>query len=391
MIIKFPAADNAADNEIAAMAGKLKKTFSAAAADEHKLIREYWALHIQRDAQMREQLAQGIITQQQYSDWMMSQIGRGKRMEQLRDKLAERAYSANQDALLYINGEVSGIYTYQRNYAAYTIERYNGSVGFDMWNEQAVRELVTREPDLMPEFPAYKAIDRGIDMAFSQRQIQQTITQSILMGRGVEDTAESIVSRLQTMGYTSAMRAARTATTAAQNGGRYAANQAAVDLGVKLQNMWVCVMDSHTRDSHRDMDGEKAEVDAEFSNGLKYPGDPSGEASEVYNCRCSLCAWEPDSSLGLRRVKMLDSGKSELIEYQTYREWEAAKKAESPELWEAGQKMAKNRSPDEKQFEEYRKIAGSKCPTSFKSFQELKYTDAAGWADLKGEVRKRRG
>ncbi len=36
------------------------------------------------------------------------------------------------------------------------------------------------------------------------------------------------------------------------------------------------------------MDGEIRELDDRFSNGLKFPGDPDGDAGEVINCRCAL-------------------------------------------------------------------------------------------------------
>lgn len=38
----------------------------------------------------------------------------------------------------------------------------------------------------------------------------------------------------------------------------------------------------------RKVDGEIREIDEKFSNGLMFPGDPSGGAAEVVNCRCSL-------------------------------------------------------------------------------------------------------
>lgn len=52
--------------------------------------------------------------------------------------------------------------------------------------------------------------------------------------------------------------------------------------------IWVAVMDSDTRDWHASMDGEEVPLNYAFSNGLKYPGDPSGDADEVINCRCTI-------------------------------------------------------------------------------------------------------
>ena len=52
--------------------------------------------------------------------------------------------------------------------------------------------------------------------------------------------------------------------------------------------IWVAVMDSATRESHASIDGEEVPLDYPFSNGLQFPGDPNGDASEIVNCRCSV-------------------------------------------------------------------------------------------------------
>jgi len=52
--------------------------------------------------------------------------------------------------------------------------------------------------------------------------------------------------------------------------------------------IWVSVQDLNTRHSHSLIDGEERPIDMPFSNGLMYPGDPSGSADEIINCRCSI-------------------------------------------------------------------------------------------------------
>lgn len=62
----------------------------------------------------------------------------------------------------------------------------------------------------------------------------------------------------------------------------------AEEKGVHTQKGWMATHDSRTRETHADIDGEFVDIDEEFSNGLEYPGDPNGDPSEVYNCRCTL-------------------------------------------------------------------------------------------------------
>lgn len=87
-----------------------------------------------------------------------------------------------------------------------------------------------------------------------------------------------------------AIRNARTYTTAAQNKGRVDSYKRAKKLGIKLKQEWVATPDGRTRSSHIDLDGEQVEVGKTFSNGCRYPGDPSGAPEEIYNCRCTLVA-----------------------------------------------------------------------------------------------------
>jgi len=57
--------------------------------------------------------------------------------------------------------------------------------------------------------------------------------------------------------------------------------------GVSMKE-WLTTLDSAARESHIEIDGEIVGIDGQFSNGLSYPGDPSGPAEEVVNCRCSI-------------------------------------------------------------------------------------------------------
>ena len=63
------------------------------------------------------------------------------------------------------------------------------------------------------------------------------------------------------------------------------------DNGVR-QKQWISTIDEHTRQDsradHVSMNGEIVGIDEPFSNGLMQPGDNSGPAYEVVNCRCVL-------------------------------------------------------------------------------------------------------
>jgi hypothetical protein len=49
---------------------------------------------------------------------------------------------------------------------------------------------------------------------------------------------------------------------------------------------WVTVGDHKVRRTHKLMRGQKRRIGTQFSNGVRYPRDPTGRAEEVINCRC---------------------------------------------------------------------------------------------------------
>ena len=55
-----------------------------------------------------------------------------------------------------------------------------------------------------------------------------------------------------------------------------------------MEKGWASSADDRVRDSHAALHGEYVPMDSTFSNGLEYPGDPSGPAEEVIACRCVL-------------------------------------------------------------------------------------------------------
>lgn len=84
-----------------------------------------------------------------------------------------------------------------------------------------------------------------------------------------------------------AERIARTEVISAANGGEYDQIQLIGATGTKE---WLATEDARTRKSHIAANGQSVAIADPFSVGgfsLKYPGDPSGPASEIVNCRCT--------------------------------------------------------------------------------------------------------
>lgn len=310
---------------------QIEEIYGQARDELDKTVKAYFADFERRDRDMKAQLDAGKIDKDYYTQWRLNQIGRGKRFEALRDEMAERYTRANEVAVSYINDKTPGIYSLNHNYMAYTIEKAAGDVGFTLFDEQTVRRLAVEQPDLMPNYPKSRALKRGIDLEYGKKQITSCVTSSILQGKGVREIADDLQTRIPEMERVSAVRTARTAVTGAENAGRLDGLLKAREKGIDVGKEWVATMDGRTRHSHRAVDGEVVDLESAFSNGLRYPGDPAGPGREVYNCRCTL-AGAYDKSVEaephMRRVKNPETGKYELIEDMSYREWKARKQSE---------------------------------------------------------------
>lgn len=310
------------DKELAALEKRISDVYEQAAKDMQDKIKAYFDGLKKRDEAQKAKLDAGEIDDEYYKQWRLAQIGRGERMEALKKQLAERMTNANEVAAAYINDATPGIYGLNRNYAAYTIEQVAGDVGFTLWDEQTVKRLIKQQPDLMPYYPPKRAVKRGIDLAWGKKQITSQITQGILQGESIKRLADRLQKNIPNMNRNSAIRAARTAVTGAQNAGRMDSYILAEEMGIELEKEWLATLDSRTRHTHAMLDGVAVPTSQKFSNGCMYPGDPSGPASEIYNCRCTMIARVKDVPAALTRR----AGKS-VIQNMTYREWEKWKAA----------------------------------------------------------------
>lgn len=317
------------DKELEKLERRIAKLYREAGKELQATIDAYFEQFKKRDEEMKALI--GTVqngkewTEADYKQWRLNQIGRGERYQAMRDKVAQRATDANAVAVSYTNDATPGIYSLNRNYAAYTIERVTGNIGFDLWDEQTVKRLMVEQPDLMPYYPKDRALKRGIDLAYGKKQITASVTSSILQGKSIKHMADDLQKRITTMSRDSAIRTARTAVTGAQNAGRMDSYAAAEKMGIKLKKEWLATLDARTRHSHAMLDGEQVAQDKKFSNGCRFPGDPQGPPWEIYNCRCTLIAAVDgvDTSDGLRRTR------DGLISDMTYAQWEASKQGYS--------------------------------------------------------------
>ena len=291
---------NLTEKELAKLERRIASVYGEAAKELQETVDNYFRQFEKRDAEMKELIGTVVNgkewTEQDYKQWRLAQIGRGKRFEAMRDKLAERMTKANEVAISYANDDMATIYAMNHAYTIESVKEQAGEmlagVDFTMLDEQTVKRLVVEHPDLMPYYPKAKAVKRGIDLIYGKKQITATVTSGILQGSSINKMAKDLMNRVTDMNKTSAVRAARTAVTEAENAGRQAAADELEKKGVIMGKRWIATHDSRTRDEHLEADGQIVENNKPFVVGgeeLMFPGDKSLGASgwNLYNCRCT--------------------------------------------------------------------------------------------------------
>lgn len=119
--------------------------------------------------------------------------------------------------------------------------------------------------------------------------VRDKVSEAVATGGTTVEVAEE-VQKLVDGGQARARTIARTEINSAYNNGRRLAADALGEYG-PLEKVWIAVTDARTRDSHRLLDNVVipwSEMFQAADGPLIAPGDPTGPASEVVNCRCNL-------------------------------------------------------------------------------------------------------
>lgn len=279
------------DKMIEELEKKIRREFNTAQKETAKKMTSYLK---EIDAQKKVQeklLKAGKITQKEFDDWVIRKTAMGKRWEELRDNLAQDMTNANVIARSIADGYKPDVYALNHNFALYQVESGGKcSTVYQLYDRSTVERLMRENKKLMP--PPGKRVKAGIANGtlkrWNNKKLQSVLTQSILQGESIPDAADRIAKAMAVANYKDSVRYARTMMTGAENAGRNDGYNWAAEHGVHLKKEWIATLDDRTRASHAALHGERVATDEKFSNDLEYPGDPSGDDAEVWNCRCTM-------------------------------------------------------------------------------------------------------
>lgn len=307
-------------NQLDTVLKKTQAVYKQAAEELKKKLADFQAKFAAKDKEKRAILAAGEITQQEYKSWLAGQVFQGKQWEAKAKEAAETLVHANQEAAAIVNDGCMTAYAAAMNYGTYELEKATAlKTGFTLYNRETVSRLLAKDPQLLP----YWKIDQPKDYLWNYEKVKNAIIQGIIQGKPIPEITGDLTDKLQTLNTNRMRLFARTGMTGAHNAGRMDALHRAADKGIKVQKKWLTMIDGRQRDAHEDLDGQIREIDEPFDSELgeiMYPGDPSADPANVYNCRCTLVYIYPE-------LEEAPEGTEEAPEYEqmTFDQWVEAK------------------------------------------------------------------
>ena len=219
------------------------------------------------------------------------------------DRTAKEIARVNQTALAYTNDQIPSVYA--KNYAQVgedlkKIEPlYQGANGGKsiraIVNEDVVKRQITDGTIQTPFMRTKKFLNIPKDQRWNTKQINSSVLQGILQGEPMDKIAKRLLPVMHN-NESASIRNARTLVTGAENAGRKDSYKRLSEEGIVMKKVWIATGDERTRESHLEMDGQEVDIDEPFiainRDGtqceLDYPADPTADAEQVYNCRCSM-------------------------------------------------------------------------------------------------------
>ena len=296
------------DEKLEEMERHLSAIYSRAEKEIQKTADEYFDKFHKQDEAKRKLLEQGKITEDEYKKWRKNKIMYGKRFTEMKEQCAKQLLNINETALAYVNDQLPEIYVINYNALAKSVDGVGGYV-FTLLDANTVKHLAMADKSLLP----YKKLDPAKDIPWNMKAINSEVLQGIVQGESIPDISKRVFGEImktsKTEGLTdkemgallkrnkdAAIRSARTIVTGAENKGRMDSYKRAEADGIILQKEWLSSdQPGRTRKWHMPeaFDSLIVDIDKPFHNAvgdIMFPGDPSADGANVYNCRCSMRA-----------------------------------------------------------------------------------------------------
>ena len=297
-------AHKATDRRLERMEKRIEKIYREAQKGISDKAAAYFDQFQRLDEKKRKLVADGKLSEGEYLQWRKNKILYSKRFVTLQGQITGELARVNQTAAAYINDQLPDVYALNYNYVGKGVQRAVKGYSFTLIDANTVKRLATKTDSLLPK----RKVDVPKDKLWNAKNMRAQVLQGILQGESIPDISKRVFGEImktsKTEGLTdkelgallkrnreAAVRSARTMVTGAENAGRIDMMHKAATDGVIMRKRWIATTDSRTRDWHRDLDGVEVDMDEPFHNDfgdIMFPGDPTADGANVYNCRCTL-------------------------------------------------------------------------------------------------------
>lgn len=320
---------------------RILRVYGTARQEMQEQLTEFLAKYRALDERKRAQLDAGEITEDDYRIWLQNQVFQSDLMHAKLEGITQTCTTAQETAYKLARDEQYNIFSFGANWAFYELEQAAGvTFGLTLYNTEAVKLLLKENPRMVPN----KRIKSESNRTYDARVFNRYVMQGIVQGKSVHDIAVQAVNGMADTEIHWAMNNAITALTSAQNAGALQQMRNAQALGIEVKKRWNSTHDYRTREMHRLLDQQTAELDEPFKvmgYEIQRPGDPNAAPEMVYHCRCVL-----SSALGKyprQNAMQRDNVTKETTPVMDYTEWYKSKGGEETEQmwWEEERKRRK--------------------------------------------------
>lgn len=256
-----------------------KEILQAQLDNEKKVLKQLEDMYADALAEINDKIAMLLGRQDSDMQHVVYQVEFQKSLKKQVEAILETMHSNEFET---ISEYLANCYNEGYLGAMYSLQKQGIPLVFPISQEQ-VLEAIQTESNLSTTL--YEAM--GKDVKDLQKKIAGEISRGITGGQLYTEITRNIAGYAR-IPKNNAMRIVRTEANRIQNKASMDACNKAQSKGADVVKQWDASLDKRTRKSHARVDGEIRELDEPFSNGLQYPGDPDGDASEVINCRCAL-------------------------------------------------------------------------------------------------------
>jgi len=163
-----------------------------------------------------------------------------------------------------------------------------------IFSKKTFKELPKKsmEDDFWFGYNAWMTAHAAKNITKISKTTKKEIAKVIQLGADENLTRKEIAKKIRKHGAViNPFRAITIAKTEMHTASVKAINDSVEATRIDFKREWIATADESTREDHSEADGQTVAMDDEFfvgGEGLKFPGDPSGSAENIINCRCVI-------------------------------------------------------------------------------------------------------